>query len=178
MGSLSLKFKDRLRGLYMYKTIFQLFSRGFGSYCVYRFQKQYTIWLLGSYLFIFSGCKKYCYISSVKAQRFDSTKQNVRVLACERRSAKMNACEVNGAEIKERKHGGEIKVLAEIREIKLDLASLKKQAKDYMSVNREVSTRYHNEDPAQVASIASRAKNLVTLRQSAQRIQNIRGTRP
>ena len=37
----------------------------------------------------------------------------------------MNACEVNGAEIKERKHGGENKILAEIREIKSDLASLK-----------------------------------------------------
>ena len=60
-------------------------------------------------------------------------------LACERRSAKINACEVDGAEIKERKHGGENKILAEIREIKSDLANLKKQANDRMTVNREVS---------------------------------------
>ena len=60
-------------------------------------------------------------------------------LACERRSAKNNACEVDGAEIKERKHGGENKILAEIREIKSDLANLKKQANGRMTVNREVS---------------------------------------
>ena len=60
-------------------------------------------------------------------------------LACERHSAKINACEVDGAEIKERKHGGENKILAEIREIKSDLANLKKQANDRMTVNREVS---------------------------------------
>ena len=61
-------------------------------------------------------------------------------LACERRSAKINACEVDGAEIKDRKNGGENKILAEIREIKSDLASLKKQARDSLSGNREVSS--------------------------------------
>ena len=35
--------------------------------------------------------------------------------------------------LKERKNGGENKILAEIREIKSDLASLKKQAQDSMS---------------------------------------------
>ena len=61
-------------------------------------------------------------------------------LACERRSAKVNACEVDGVEIKMRKNGGDNdKISAEIREIKSDLESLKKQGNN-ANANRELSS--------------------------------------
>ena len=47
---------------------------------------------------------------------------------------------MDGAEIKDRKNGGENKILAEIREIKSDLAGSKKLARDSLSSNREVSS--------------------------------------
>ena len=52
----------------------------------------------------------------------------------------INACEVDGAEIKMRKNGGNNdKILDEIREIKSDLESLKKQGKN-ANANRQVSS--------------------------------------
>ena len=65
-------------------------------------------------------------MKNVNELAFDQTERQSK-LACERRSAKVNACEVNGAEIKMRKNGGDNdKILAEIRDIKSDLEILKK----------------------------------------------------
>ena len=49
-------------------------------------------------------------------------------LACERRLAKVNACEINETEIKQhRRADDDNRILAEIREIRSELESLKRQ---------------------------------------------------
>jgi hypothetical protein len=114
-------------------------------------------------------------------------------LACERRLAKVNACEINETEIKQHRHADDDnRILAEIREIRSELESLKRHKPPEVMIRRQM-TIGNNRSPhdtavggvkrvrsgglALAASIVSRAENLDISRPNVQKTQKYRETR-